>query len=59
VTLSYALELDDKGLKALQTNTSLRRGLNTIQGKVVHPGVATAFNLPCANVEEVLASTTL
>ncbi len=57
VTLSYALELADKGLKALQTNPALRRGLNTIQGQVVHPGVANAFNLPCAKVEEVLATT--
>ena len=57
VTLSYALELADKGLKALQTNPALRRGLNTIQGQVVHPGVAAAFNLPCAKGEEVLAAT--
>jgi len=56
VTSSYALELADKGLKALQTNASLRRGLNTIHGKVAHPGVAAAFNLPCAKVEEVLGS---
>ena len=57
VTLSYALELADKGLPALQTNVPLRRGLNTIHGKVVHPGVAAAFNLPGANVEEVLRAT--
>ncbi len=54
VTLSYAMELADKGLDALHTNASLRRGLNTIQGQVVHPGVATAFNLPCAKVEDTL-----
>lgn len=54
VTLSYALELADKGLQALQTNAALRRGLNTIQGQVVHPGVATAFNLPCAKVEDAI-----
>jgi alanine dehydrogenase len=54
VTLSYALELADKGLNALQTNASLRRGLNTIQGQVVHPGVAAAFNLPCVKVEDAI-----
>lgn len=54
VTLSYALELADKGLKALRDNPALRRGLNTLEGKVMHPGVAAAFGLPCANVDELL-----
>jgi alanine dehydrogenase len=52
VTLSYALELADKGLHALQNNPALRRGLNTYKGQVLHPGVAAAFGLPCANLEE-------
>ena len=52
VTLSYALELADKGLQALRGNQALRRGLNTYQGKVMHPGVASAFGLPCARMEE-------
>ncbi|MGE0821878.1 MAG: alanine dehydrogenase [Candidatus Binatia bacterium] len=54
VTLSYALELAASGLKALHTNAALRRGLNTVQGQVVHPGVATAFNLPCAGADDLL-----
>lgn len=54
VTLSYALELADKGLKALRNNPALRRGLNTLHGKVTHAGVAAAFGLPCAKVDEVL-----
>ena len=54
VTLSYALELADKGLQALRDNPALRRGLNTFQGQITHPGVAAAFGLPCANVDELL-----
>lgn len=54
VTLSYALELADKGLSALRENPALRRGLNTFQGQVTHAGVATAFGLPCRNVDELL-----
>lgn len=46
-TLSYALELADHGLDALGDNVPLRRGLNTYQGQVTHPGVAEAFGLPC------------
>ena len=53
VTLSYALELADKGLDALQENPALRRGLNTLQGQVVHKGVAETFGLACVNVEEM------
>lgn len=56
VTLSYASELADKGFQALHDNPALRRGLNTLQGSVTHPGVATAFGLPCANVDELLAT---
>jgi alanine dehydrogenase len=54
VTLSYALELADKGLKALRDNPALRRGLNTLRGQVTHPGVAAAFGLPYADVDELL-----
>jgi len=56
VTLSYALELADKGFQALRHNLALQRGLNTLQGHVTHSGVATAFGLPCAEVDEILAS---
>jgi alanine dehydrogenase len=57
VTLSYALELADKGTHALRDNPALRRGLNTLQGHVTHAGVATAFGLPCAEVEALLETT--
>jgi alanine dehydrogenase len=55
VTLSYALELADKGLHAVRENPALRRGLNTLRGHITHPGVAAAFALPCAPVDALLA----
>jgi alanine dehydrogenase len=54
VTLSYALELADKGLHALHENPALRRGLNTYKGQVTHTGVAATFNLPCMEVKDKL-----
>src|SRR5262249_61358238 len=46
-TLSYALEIADKGIRrALRENPALKRGLNTLGGQVRHAGVADAFNLP-------------
>jgi alanine dehydrogenase len=56
VTLSYAIELADKGIPALRDNPALRRGLNTHKGQVTHPGVASAFGLPCTPVEKLLAT---
>lgn len=56
VTLSYALELADKGVPALRSNPALRRGLNTHKGQVTHPGVASAFGLPCTPVDDLLAA---
>lgn len=45
-TLSYALELADKGIaRALRDNPALRRGLNVMAGEVRHPGVAAAFGM--------------
>ena len=37
----YILEIAEKGLApALATNRALRHGLNTYDGKIVHPGLA-------------------
>ena len=59
VTLSYALEVADKGLTAaLRENPALQRGLNTMNGQVVHPGVAAAFDLPRADTTEKLFANT-
>jgi alanine dehydrogenase len=53
-TLPYALILADEGLAALVKNEPLRHGLNVYQGKVTHPGVAEAFDLPFTDPKEVL-----
>ena len=56
-TLSYGLEIANRGFpQALARNAALAKGLNTIDGKVTHPGVATAFNLPLTPFKEVIRS---
>jgi len=50
-TLQYVLEIADKGFKrAMKENRALRKGLNVIDAKIVHVGVAEAFGLPCEKV---------
>lgn len=47
VTLRYALELANKGFaRAVEENASLRSGVNTFNGSVVHKAVAEAINRP-------------
>jgi alanine dehydrogenase len=47
VTLSYGLELANKGLeKAINDNDALRKGVNVINGQIVHPQVAKSLDLP-------------
>ena len=51
-TLSYIIELANKGWKkACQENSSLAKGLNIINGKVVYKQVAEAFDLDFTEVE--------
>jgi alanine dehydrogenase len=46
-TLSYALALADRGFDAaVAADPALRRGVNVADGKVWHPAVAAAFDLP-------------
>ncbi len=46
VTIQYALELANKGLKkALEESEPLRNGLNTYDGQLTHPAVAQAHGL--------------
>jgi alanine dehydrogenase len=55
VTLPYILELANKGFEiAVKSNRELRRGVNIIEGKITHTGVADAFNLPYTPVEDIL-----
>lgn len=54
-TLPYAIRLANQGWKkAAQENTDLRNGLNMIHGEVVYKAVASAFNLPYADVNKFL-----
>jgi alanine dehydrogenase len=55
VTLSYALELADKGVRhALREDIPLQRGANVLGGHVTHAGVAAAFNLEHTPVEQLI-----
>jgi alanine dehydrogenase len=54
-TLTYGLELANRGFpQALLRNKALAKGLNTFDGQVTYEGVAGAFNLTWAPVEEVI-----
>lgn len=56
VTLPYAIDLADKGWQlALRENPSLAKGLNVHNGQITCAGVAEAFGLSYASMEEVLA----
>jgi alanine dehydrogenase len=47
-TLSYGLAIAGKGIdRAISEDPALRRGVNTYNGKVVHPAVAETFGLEC------------
>ncbi len=45
-TLPFGLALADHGLKALEKNPHLARGLNVLNGELTHPAVAEALNMP-------------
>ena len=47
-TLPYVLKLADKGWRqACEDDKSLALGLNIVEGNIVYPAVAEAFELPC------------
>jgi alanine dehydrogenase len=47
VTLKYALQIADKGSEgAAKSNLAIRKGFNTIAGKLIHPQIAEAHNMP-------------
>ena len=47
VTLPYGLMIANQGLAAAsRSNEALKKGINTIDGKCVHPGVAKSCGLP-------------
>jgi alanine dehydrogenase len=54
-TLSYAMELADKGLqRAVRENMPLQRGVNVLNGHVTHAGVAGAFKLEHTPLGELI-----
>ena len=55
VTLPYTLAIANDGWRdAMRADAALRLGLNTVDGELVHPGVAQAFDMDCTAVERVL-----
>lgn len=55
VTLPYAVRIANKGWKqAMIDEVPLRKGANTIEGKIVYKAVADAFDLEYTPVEKVL-----
>lgn len=54
-TVPYALQIANKGyIRACLDNEALKRGVNTIDGKVVYSAVADAQQLPYVSVDDVL-----
>ena len=54
-TLPYALEIADKGYQAAaQENPEIAKGINIMQGKVTHKGVAEAFDLEYVPLDSLL-----
>jgi alanine dehydrogenase len=54
-TLPYIIELADKGFEvAIKENKELRRGVNIIEGKVTHKGVADAFGLEYTPIVDLI-----
>ncbi|TSA85864.1 alanine dehydrogenase [Deinococcus detaillensis] len=53
-TLPFALQLADHGVSALLGNEALKKGLNTMNGKLTFQGVADALELPYTPPEDAL-----
>ena len=55
-TLPYALKIADLGFpECIKKSTSLARGANIIDGKIVYQGVAEAFNLAYTPLEDLIS----
>lgn len=53
-TISYALQLADKGVDAIRESEELKKGLNVYKGHVTYKAVAEAWNFPYVEVDEAL-----
>lgn len=57
MTLSYAVELADKGLlQSMQRHPELRPGVNTYQGHVTHAAVAEGLGMPYTSLDSLLTA---
>ena len=53
VTLPYVIELAERGwYNAIKRNPHFANGLNVHDGKIMHPGVAEALDLPLHHLHE-------
>ncbi len=56
-TLRYILKIADMGVhEALNKDAGLAKGLNVYKGSVTHPAVAKTFNLPLAEMDELVVA---
>jgi alanine dehydrogenase len=56
-TLQYGLQLADKGLvTAALDDPALAKGVNVLDGRITHPGVAEAFGLGYTPISEALSA---
>ncbi|WP_126427451.1 alanine dehydrogenase [Brevibacillus marinus] len=56
VTVPYGLQLANKGYeRAVRENRELARGVNVIDGRVVHEAVAASLNLPYTPLDELFS----
>ncbi|TVP75327.1 MAG: alanine dehydrogenase, partial [Gemmatimonadales bacterium] len=56
-TLPYAVTLADRGwMEACGDDPALRKGINIVDGAIVYPGVAEAFDLPLESVDSVVGT---
>lgn len=52
VTLAYGLSIANRGLeRAMREDSSLRKGLNLINGQLCYPAVAEAFGMSCSEID--------
>lgn len=57
VTLPYGITIADRGFDdAIRSDPDLAKGVNVLDGHVVHPGVADAFGLPHVTLDTILGA---
>jgi alanine dehydrogenase len=55
-TIQYGLMISELGLEeACRQSNAIKLGVNIYDGKCVYPSVASAFDIPCHSIDELLA----